>query len=140
MTAEAGTDITRKLVKDIEFHLTLASLPNCHTQQKMLRHLFDLFYLKYRANILFVVYMRDCGVQHKRIFDYIKSGNLLKAQTALSVHIKEAKKHIVRNLRQRHERRKLSYFSTLSAEMEKLITFLNERSQRRIISRRFGYV
>ena len=50
-----------RLLRDREFHMTLAELSECNLQINTLRHLFDLLYLKYRGNILFVTPMGHGG-------------------------------------------------------------------------------
>jgi len=59
-----------RLVKDIEFHLTLASLSGGGTGSLILQHVFDLLYLKYRAYLLM---LRSGDEGHKMIFDCVGS-------------------------------------------------------------------
>ncbi len=84
-----------RLLKDMELHLTLAELSGNQIRIKTLRSLFDLLYLKYRGNILFVTPMETVDAEHVQLFDYIASGNLEGAQEVLSKHISHVKKHAI---------------------------------------------
>jgi DNA-binding GntR family transcriptional regulator len=90
--------LSERLIKDMEFHLTLASLSDCHIQQKILRDLFDLLYLKYRGSILFMNFMQTVDSDHKEIFDAVVSRDVDGAQKALSKHILRVKRHVLEGL------------------------------------------
>jgi DNA-binding GntR family transcriptional regulator len=82
-----------RLLRDREFHMTLAELSECNLQINTLRHLFDLLYLKYRGNILFVTPMDTVDDQHIRIYEHITSKDIEGAQRILGQHILNVKKH-----------------------------------------------
>ncbi|MCG8632977.1 MAG: GntR family transcriptional regulator [Desulfobacterales bacterium] len=84
-----------RLLKDMEFHLTLAELSGNQIRIKTLRSLFDLLYLKYRGNILFVTPMETVDAEHIQLYDHIASGNLDGAREVLSRHIANVKKHAI---------------------------------------------
>lgn len=92
---EAVRDIFLKdrLMRDMEFHLVLATLSGCRTQINTLRHLFDLLYLKYRGNVLFVTPMETVDAEHIRIFECVAARDLAGAKHVLSSHISNVKKH-----------------------------------------------
>ncbi len=92
---EAVRDIYIKdrLMRDMEFHLVLATLSGCSTQLNTLRHLFDLLYLKYRGNILFVTPMETVDSEHVQLYEYIAAADLSGARSVLSSHISNVKKH-----------------------------------------------
>lgn len=87
--------LKERLLKDMEFHLTLAELSGCSIQIKTLRSLFDLLYLKYRGNILFVTPMDTVDSEHIKIYEYIAQGNLEYADRILRQHISNVKEHAI---------------------------------------------
>jgi DNA-binding GntR family transcriptional regulator len=87
-----------RLLKDMEFHLTLASLSGNRVQQQTLRILFDLLYLKYGGNILFSTSLGKADTAHKELFSLIREGDLAGAQAILSHHIQRVKKHVLNGL------------------------------------------
>lgn len=90
--------INERILKDIEFHLTLASLSQKSLQQKMLQNLFDLLCLKYRNSMSYVTSMHPVDSEHQVIFDAVVSRNIHKAQKIISKHILHAKKHALISL------------------------------------------
>ena len=87
-----------RLLKDMEFHLTLAALSACSVHQQTLKNLFDLLYLKYGGNILFSTSMDQADTAHKELFSHIRDNHLAGAKTILSQHIKSVKKHVLSGL------------------------------------------
>jgi len=90
--------LTDELMKDMDFHLTLASLSGTTLYRNMLRNLFDLFYLKYRGRVLFLARKGNVDVEHKKIFESVLAKDIKKSQTALSKHIRNVKKHVLTGL------------------------------------------
>ena len=82
-----------RLIRDREFHTTLAELSECTLQINTLRHLFDLLYLKYRGSILFVTPMDTVDDHHIRIYEYLEAKDLKNAQDVLGSHILNVKEH-----------------------------------------------
>ena len=87
-----------RLLKDMEFHLTLAALSGNRVQHQTLRLLFDLLYLKYGGNILFSTSMDKADAAHKRLFEHIRSNHPQKARHVLSQHIGRVKQHVLDGL------------------------------------------
>lgn len=87
-----------RLLRDMEFHLTLAALSGNQVQHQTLRLLFDLLYLKYGGNILFSTSMDKADTDHREVFDHICQNNLAGAQAVLSRHINSVKKHVLSGL------------------------------------------
>ncbi len=99
-----------RLIKDMEFHLTLAALSANRVQHQTLRLLFDLLYLKYGGNILFSTSMDKADSAHKELFNHIRDNNLTAAKTVLSRHINSVKKHVLSGLeRLKKEKGKASF-------------------------------
>ena len=96
--ASSRVYLNERLLKDMDFHLTLASLSGCTVQQKVLKDLFDLLYLKYRGSILFVNFMDTVDTAHRDIFNAVTRRNSDKAHAVLSAHIKEVKQHVLEGL------------------------------------------
>ena len=87
--------LKERLLKDMEFHLTLATLSGCTIQINTLKSLFDLLYLKYRGNILFVTPMDKVDSEHIKLYEYIADSNLDGATRILKQHISNVKDHAV---------------------------------------------
>ena len=87
-----------RLLKDMEFHLTLAGLSGNRVQHQTLRLLFDLLYLKYGGNILFSTSMDKADSAHKELFSHIRDNQLAGAKTVLSRHINSVKNHVLNGL------------------------------------------
>ena len=106
---EAVRDIYLKdrLIKDMELHLTLAELSENQIRIKTLRSLFDLLYLKYRGNILFVTPMETVDAEHIRLYEYIADGNLDGATRVLSGHIANVKRHAILSIKRLNREKNL---------------------------------
>lgn len=96
--ASARVYLNERLLKDMDFHLTLASLSGCTVQQKTLTDLFDLLYLKYRGSILFVNFMETVDTAHQEIFDAVTRRDLSGARKVLAAHIGNVKRHVLEGL------------------------------------------
>ncbi len=96
--ASSRVYLNERLLKDMDFHLTLASLSGCAVQQKILKDLFDLLYLKYRGSILFVNFMDTVDNAHRNIFDAVTRRDPEKAHQVLAAHITEVKQHVLEGL------------------------------------------
>lgn len=95
LTAVRDIYLKERLMKDMEFHLTLAELSQCTLQVNTLKHLFDLLYLKYRGNILFVTPMERVDDEHSKLYDFIANKDSDKACQILKQHISNVKHHAV---------------------------------------------
>jgi len=96
--ASSRVYLNERLLKDMDFHLTLASLSGCTVQQKILKDLFDLLYLKYRGSILFVNFMDTVDTAHRDIFEAVIRRDIETARAVLSNHISEVKQHVLEGL------------------------------------------
>lgn len=93
-------NLNERINKDIEFHLTIASISGRRIQLQTLRTLFDLLYLKYRGSIVFVSTKEAVGAEHQHVFDAIKTGDLQMAEKALKLHFTNVKKQVFSVLQQ----------------------------------------
>lgn len=87
-----------RLSKDMEFHLTLARLSGALVQARMLSNLFDLLYLKYGGNVLFITSMDSADKDHQELFEAILGGDLNRAEATLAGHILRVKNHVLESL------------------------------------------
>lgn len=102
--------LNKRLLTDMEFHLALASLSGCQTHHQILRHLFDLLYLKYRGDILFFTLMRTVGSEHQAVYDAVMARDLKLAQETLTGHIRNVKQHVLAGLQRGLEEKQDSGF------------------------------
>nr|MDA3791507.1 GntR family transcriptional regulator [Desulfobacula sp.] len=106
---EAVRDIYLKerLLKDMEFHLVLATLSECTIQINTLKSLFDLLYLKYRGNILFVTPMDTVDSEHIKLYEYIANSNLDGATMILKQHISNVKDHAIISIKRMNKEKSM---------------------------------
>lgn len=97
-SAKAASDLNRRILKDREFHLTLAEISGKRIPVQMLRHLFDLLYLKYSGSLLFAAAKDAVGAQHLAIFDAVISQELSAAQKAMRDHFRDVKSLAIKAL------------------------------------------
>ena len=95
-----------RLIKDMTLHLTLAELSDCAVQERALRNLYDLLYLKYGLNILFSAPVDTACDDHAVLVDRIGAGDVKGARQILSRHIRKVKKHVLAGLERRLKSRK----------------------------------
>lgn len=102
---EASRDVYLydRLLRDMEFHLTLASLSGRGVQHQTLKNLFDLLYLKYGGKFLFSASMDSADTDHQELFGAIESGNARRARQILSSHIRRVKRHVLHGVRRMQE-------------------------------------
>jgi DNA-binding FadR family transcriptional regulator len=90
----AQEDYYGRLMTDMKFHLTLASLSQCRIQLKMLQELFDLLLLKYTRNLLLLGITASSLQEHDRIFHCLASRDGQGLQAALNTHLEHVRTHI----------------------------------------------
>jgi DNA-binding GntR family transcriptional regulator len=100
LSAEREFYLKERLFKNMEFHLALAALSKKETHLRVLRHIFDLLFLKYGGNYLPIASLTAVDQEHQEIFDCVISRNLSGAQAVLSQHISNVKKQVLQSLRQ----------------------------------------
>lgn len=89
-----------RLLRDMEFHLTLSELSGRKVQHQTLSNLFDLLYLKYGGEFLFSSSMDSADEDHKELFGFIERRDLKGAKRVLSRHILRVKAHVLKSVRQ----------------------------------------
>jgi len=88
-----------RLLRDMEFHLTLSDLSGRKVQHQTLINLFDLLYLKYGGKFLFSSSMDSANTDHNALFEHIEQRNLKGAKRVLSRHIPRVKAHVLEGVR-----------------------------------------
>lgn len=88
-----------RLLRDMEFHLTLSELSGRKVQHQTLTNLFDLLYLKYGGEVLFSSSMDSADADHKALFKYIERQDLKGTKRVLSRHISRVKSHVIEGVR-----------------------------------------
>ena len=76
-----------KLVKDIQFHMSIAECSGRKLSILMLRHLFDFLYLRFSQELLFSRPWEDAAEAHTRIYKAIVDRDTDRAATLLAAHI-----------------------------------------------------
>ncbi|MBI9091037.1 MAG: GntR family transcriptional regulator [Desulfobacterium sp.] len=95
LNAKRDIYLKERLMNDMELHLTLAELSDRPLQVNTLRHLFDLLYLKYRGNMLFITPMDTVDTEHQQLYDLIAEKKVDQACKVLGEHISNVKKYAV---------------------------------------------
>jgi DNA-binding GntR family transcriptional regulator len=85
-------NLNKRLMRDREFHLTLASFSGCKIQLQVLKNLYDLLYLRYRGSLLFVTSKEIVGSEHQNILNALITRDIKKSQEALQNHFNHIKK------------------------------------------------
>jgi len=97
--------LQERIFKNLEFHLTLASLSAKQTQIRVLENLFDLLILKYGGNQGNVKSMNLSDNEHRRIFDCLVAGDVRGAKRTLSRHVAHVKKQVLERFKRIQEER-----------------------------------
>lgn len=98
LKASKGIYLYDRLLKDMEYHLALASLSECIVQQQALKNLFDLLYLKYGGKYLFSTSIDSADTDHKDLFEQIENKDLRGARRILTRHIRRVKTHVLQGV------------------------------------------
>ena len=90
-----------KLVKDIQFHMSMAELSGQNLSILILRYLFDFLYLRFGQELIFSRPSEDSADAHTAIFDAIKSRDIETATMVLKKHIREINKNALYGISER---------------------------------------
>lgn len=90
-----------KLVKDIQFHMTIAQLSGQNLSILILKYLFDFLYLRFGQELIFSRPSEDSALAHTAIFDAIKSKDVETATRVLKEHIKDIHKNALDGIQER---------------------------------------
>lgn len=98
--AVALNDHSKRVMTDLRFHMTMASLSKTQIQVDLLEDLFDRLLLKYSKNLFYVSMIRTSQNEHYAIMDAFKKKNLSRMIDALTYHLNQTKGHIIKGLKQ----------------------------------------
>ncbi|NOX33738.1 MAG: GntR family transcriptional regulator [Deltaproteobacteria bacterium] len=90
-----------KLVKDIQFHMTMAELSDQKLSILIIRHLFDFLYLRFSQELIFSRPSEDAASAHSAIFKAIQVRDADTAIKLLQDHISTIHKNALEGIQQR---------------------------------------
>lgn len=97
-----------RLMTDMKFHLTLASISQCRIQLKMLQELFDMLLLKYTRNLVLLGIMDTSINEHVHIFNSLENRDTKSLEKALFDHLDHVRIHITDGFERMFVRKKES--------------------------------
>ena len=98
----------RRLMTDMKFHLTLASISQCRIQLKMLQELFDMLLLKYTRNLVLLGILDSSLKEHATIFNSLENRDAVSLKNALTAHLDHVRTHITEGFKRMFVRKKES--------------------------------
>ena len=98
LESETATYLNDRLLKDMEFHIALASISGWKVHLRTLQNLFDLLYLKYRGNYMSARPADIVHQEHQEIFKAVKARDADRAYQALSNHLTHVKEAVMENI------------------------------------------
>jgi len=98
----------KRLMTDMKFHLTLASISQCRIQLKMLQELFDMLLLKYTRNLVLLGIMDTSLNEHENIFNSLEDKDTKSLEKALFEHLDHVRTHITEGFKRMFVRKKES--------------------------------
>ena len=90
-----------KLVKDIQFHMSIAELSGQSLSILILKYLFDFLYLRFGQELIFSRPSEDSANAHTAIFEAIKTRDVETATRVLKNHIKDIHKNALDGIQER---------------------------------------
>jgi DNA-binding GntR family transcriptional regulator len=103
-----------RLMMDMKFHLTLASISQCRIQLKMLQELFDMLLLKYTRNLVLLGIMDSSLNEHVSIFNSLENKDAARLENTLSAHLDHVRTHIIEGFERMFVRTKESVVDLFS--------------------------
>jgi DNA-binding GntR family transcriptional regulator len=88
----------KRIMTDMKFHMTLASLSRCHIQVKMLQELFDILLLRYNQNLFYLSMTGTSLAEHEEIFNSIKNRDQVRLEASLKFHVDTVRTHIINGM------------------------------------------
>ncbi len=110
LKADKASFLNERLLKDMEFHITLASISRWQVHIRILKQLFDLLYLKYRGNFLSARPADIVDREHEEIARTVLNRDITKARDALAFHLTNVKKEVMENLNRVIAEKEMSSF------------------------------
>ena len=96
--AVAEDNYHKRIITDMKFHMTLASLSRCHIQVKMLQELFDILLLRYNQNLFYLSMTGTSLAEHEKIFNSVKNRDQVSLEASLRCHVDKVRTHIIKGM------------------------------------------
>ncbi len=96
--AAAQDNYHKRMVTDMDFHMTLAAMAGCRIQLNILQGLFDVLLLRYSRNLFYLSVMDSSLDEHTIILEKLQEGDGNGVAQALSCHITNVRDHIVKGM------------------------------------------
>ena len=96
--AVAEDNYHKRIITDMKFHMTLASLSGCHIQVKMLQELFDILLLRYNQNLFYLSMTGTSLEEHENIFNSVKNRDQVSLEASLQFHVDKVRTHIIKGM------------------------------------------
>lgn len=96
--AVAEDNYHKRIMTDMKFHMTLASLSRCRIQVKMLQELFDILLLRYNQNLFYLSMTGTSLNEHEEIFNHIKNRDQVRLEASLKFHVDTVRTHIIHGM------------------------------------------
>ena len=90
---------TGRLLKNVEFHLTLADLSGMQTHVQILHQLYNLLFLKYGGGYIPVAFTRSVDDEHQKIYAAIVERDADTARKELANHLAKVKSQVLAGAR-----------------------------------------
>lgn len=88
----------KRILTDMDFHMTLASLADSEIQMNMLQELFDVLLLRYSRNLYFSSVMDTSLKEHTDILNCLEKKDEQGLRKALTYHITIVRDHIIKGM------------------------------------------
>lgn len=88
----------KRIMTDMKFHMTLASLSECHIQVKMLQELFDILLLRYSQNLFYMSMTGTSLAEHVNILESMKNRDQARLEESLKFHVDTVRNHIIKGM------------------------------------------
>lgn len=88
----------KRIMTDMKFHITLASLSECSIQVNMLQELFDVLLLRYNRNLFFLSVTETSLPEHMKIFQSVENRDEKALEASLRFHVDTVRSHIIKGM------------------------------------------
>ena len=85
----------KRMMTDMRFHMSLATLSQCQIKIKMLQELFDVLLLRYSRDLFFLSVTDTSPPEHARIVAAAESRDEQELEAALRFHVGTVRNHII---------------------------------------------
>ena len=96
--AASGKNYHKRMVTDMDFHMTLAALAQSRIQLNILQSLFDVLLLRYSRNLFYLSVMDTSLEEHTAIMAQVTRRDEAGLVRALSRHIENVRGHIIKGM------------------------------------------